>query len=213
MTNQTIVLDLEKNIVIDPARPPVKNFQVLGQTLAGLKLLSEYVRGLELNVIDQDPYAKGTFRAFSSDFTPALGSVFNWYSISLMNYLRLIALVDLMQKKNWHDNDIADRANQGVISKHCKQYASEAAPDIYRWRNKVAAHFAVTDPRDSDTLATLKLTVMDPITYNYPYFYVGSLQLHSQGTDSDLPEWSLTKNFEALAARFWPELQLKPLPY
>ena len=212
MANQSIVLDLEKNIVLDPARPPFKNFQVLKQTLAGLKLLADYVRDLELNVIAQDPYAKGTFRAFSNDFPPALGSVFNWYSISLTNYLRLIALVDLMQKKNWHENDIGDPANQEDISKHCRLYASGAAPAVYRWRNKVAAHFAATFPCDSDTLATLKLTVMDPITYKYPYFYVGSFQLHSQGTDSDLPEWSLTKNFEDLAYRFWADQKLKPLP-
>lgn len=212
MTNQLITLDWQSGIQIDPARPPFKNFQVLNQTVAGLKLLAYYVRDLALNLIDQDPYAKGTFRAFSSDFPPDLGSVFNWYSISLMNYLRLIALVDLMQKKNWHENDIADRANQSVISKHCKHYASEAAPDIYRWRNKVAAHFAATDPVDSDTLATLKLTVMNPIAYNYPHFYVGALKLHSQRTDSDLPEWSLTKNFEGLASRFWPDIKLKPLP-
>lgn len=212
MTNQLITLDWESGIQIDPARPPLKNFQVLDQTLAGLKLLADYVRGLELNVIAQDPCAKGTFSPFSSGFPPTLGSAFNWYSISLTNYLRLIALVDLMQRNNWHENDIADRANQSNIKDKCKDYASQAAPDIYRWRNKVAAHFAATDPVDSDTLATLKLTVMNPIAYNYPHFYVGALKLHSQGTDSDLPEWSLTKNFEGLTSRFWPDIQLKPLP-
>lgn len=213
MSNQPIVLDLEKNILIDPARPPFKNFQVLDQTLVGLRLLADYVRELELTVIERNPYAKGTFRAFSSDFRPTLGSVFNWYSISLMNHLRLIALVDLMQKKNWHENDIANPANRCDISKHCTHYASAAAPEVYRWRNKVAAHFAATDPKKKDdSLATLKLTVMDPITYNYPYFYVGSFQLHSQGTNSELPEWSLTKNFEDLASRFWPGQKLKPLP-
>ena len=213
MTSQQITLDWLLGIQIDPVRPPFKNFQVLNQTLAGLKLLADYVRDLELNVIAQDPYAKGTFRAFSKDFPPTLGSVFNWYSISLMNYLRLIALVDLMQRENWDENDIANPAKQSDIKDVCTNFAANAAPAVHRWRNKVAAHFAATDPKkNDDSLATLKLTVMDPVTYNYPYFYVGSFQLHSQGTDSDLPKWSLTKNFEDLAPQFWPDQKLKSLP-
>lgn len=42
--------------------------------------------------------------------------------------------------------------------------------------------------------------------------YVGALQWNTQGTSSDLPEWSLTKTYEQLAHRFWPEMRLRGFP-
>lgn len=211
MKHNPIVLDYVNGIQFDPANPPFNNYQVIQQTMDGLVYLANHVRALEVQVTREDPYAHLTTIPFSSQIPPYLGSMFNWYAVSLTSYLRLIALVELMQKKGWQSGDLADKDNKKIIKPYGDHYVERVVPDIKRWRDKVAAHFAATDPRLDDTLATLELTTMNPITLKCSYYYVGFGQWHTQGTDSDLPAWSLTKNFEALSSRFWPEHQLQPL--
>ncbi|MGA2911880.1 MAG: hypothetical protein ABSE17_04615 [Candidatus Levyibacteriota bacterium] len=84
---------------------------------------------------------------------------------------------------------------------------NKVIPEILVWRNKVTAHFAKTDPRE-ESLATLEASVMFPVNFSKPYLKVGGMVWHSNDSDSELPEWSLTKSFEDLAVRYWPELSI-----
>jgi len=216
MTTTPIVLDHQEGITLDPSNSPFSNYQAFQQTYDGLKLLADIVRDLELKASANDPYAAQSITLMPRGVPPVLGSIFNWFSVTIVNYLRLIALVDLMAKSNWQSSELANPNNQEKISKYCTAYVSNVIPEIQRWRNKVAAHFAATDPRfttkDSDTLATLELSIMNPISFKHSYFFVGTFQWNTQGTSSDLPEWSLTKTYEQLSQRFWPEMQLREFP-
>lgn len=174
--------------------------------------MADAVRELELKVIADDPHAAHVVLHMSSNIHPIIPCAFNWFSVTVVNYLRLVALVDLMAKNNWKSSALADPANRQVIKKHCTDYVRDAVPEIYRWRNKVAAHFAATDPFSDDTLGTLEQSIMNPITYKYPYYYVGMLQWNTQGTSSELPTWALTETYERLQQRYWPEMKLREIP-
>jgi hypothetical protein len=173
MKHNPIVLDHVNGIQFDSAKPPFNNYQVFQQTLDGLVYLANHVRSLEVQAATNDPHAHLTTILFSSQIPPYLGSVFNWYAVSLTSYLRLIALVDLMQKKGWQSDDLADKSNKKIIKPYGDRYVESVVPDIKRWRDKVAAHFAASDPRPEDTLATLELTIMNPIAFHCSYYYAG----------------------------------------
>lgn len=210
MANPHIVLDHDKGIILDTANPPFGNYHAFGQNHAGLKILADTVREAELKVIADDPYAKHVVLAAFSSSTPAVvPCAFSWFSVTLVNYLRLIALVDLMNKNGWTSSALADPANRAEIKKHCTDYVKLVVPEIYTWRNKVSAHFAATDPFRDDNLGTLEQSIMDTITYAYPYYHVGMLQWSTQGMSSELPTWALTETYQRLAPRFWPEMTLR----
>lgn len=213
MNTTKIVLDHQEGITLDPSNSPFSNYQAFQQTYDGLKLLADIVRDLELKASADDPYAAQSITLMPRSAPPVLGSIFNWFSVTIVNYLRLIALVDLMAKNNWQSGALANPSNLDEIKKHCGAYVLNVIPEIQRWRNKVVAHFAATDPRftakDSDTLATLELSIMNPISYKNLYYFVGTVQWNTQGTSSDLPEWSLTETYERLGQRFWPQMRLR----
>lgn len=140
-----------------------------------------------------------------------MGCAFNWFSVTLVNYLRLVALVDLMNQRGWKSNDLTDPINRGEIKKWCGDFVKDAIPEIYLWRNKVSAHFAVTDPFHGDNLGTLEQSIMNPVSYHSPYFYVGEMKWNTSGSQSQLSSWALTKTYEDLKSRFWPEMVLSPI--
>jgi hypothetical protein len=135
----------------------------------------------------------------------------NGIALDPANYLRLIALADLMATKQWKSAALSDPSNRQTIKAHCIEFVKTAVPEIYGWRNKVAAHFAATDPFQDDNLGTLEQSIMNPVTYRYPHYYVGLMQWTTQGQTSELPTWALTKVYEELGPRFWPDLKLKPI--
>ncbi len=210
MNSPQFVLDHVEIIVLDRTNPPFKNYHAFGHNYVGLKTLADAVRDAELKVIADDPHAKHVvLSAFSSSVPPIVPCAFSWFSVTLVNYLRLVALVELMTKNGWVSTALADPANRSLIKKHCTDYVKRVVPEIYKWRNKVAAHFAATDPFNDDTLGTLEQSIMDPISYKYPHYYAGILQWHTKGTSSELPTWALTETYQRLAPRLWPEMSLR----
>ncbi|NCC62020.1 MAG: hypothetical protein EOM12_14020 [Verrucomicrobiae bacterium] len=164
MNNPHITLDHVDGITLDPANPPFNNYHAFSQNYIGLKILADAVREAELKVIADDAHAKHVaLSAFSSDVPPIVPCAFNWFSVTLVNYLRLVALVDLMAKSGWKSAALADQGNRSTIKKHCTDYVKTVVPEIYKWRNKVSAHFAATDPFKDDTLGTLEQSIMNPI--------------------------------------------------
>jgi len=73
----------------------------------------------------------------------------------------------------------------------------------------VFGHFAITDPRQEDNIATLDMSVIFPVTFENGFYVVGGLTLMKGNTSgshtSQLPHWSLTNVFETLTPRFWPD--------
>ena len=54
---------------------------------------------------------------------------------------------------------------------------------------------------------------MPTVDYTTPYYGVLNFRVFmSNGGDLGLDSWQLTKMFEDLAPRFWPEMKLAPLP-
>jgi hypothetical protein len=136
---------------------------------------------------------------------------FNWFAVTLVSYMRLVALVQLMQTEGWKSEDLAVAAHRTEIRDHCSAYAEKHAPEVYKWRNKVAAHFAATDPRWDDNLSTLEQSAMSMVEFQYPYYWVGLGKWSAQRDErSALPDWALTKVYEDLGQRFWPNVQLPP---
>ena len=212
MNSSQIVLDHVEGIVLDPSNSLFGNYHALKQNCLCLKILADSVRVAELKVIAEDPYAKYVVLEVSSNRTPPVVScAFNWFSITLVNHLKLVALVDLMIKNGWKSTALADQINKALIKRHCKDYVRGVIPEIHIWRNKVSAHFAATDPLSHDTLGTLEQSIMNPISYKYPYYYAGLLQWNTQGTSSELPTWALTETYQRLGPRFWPEMKLLEL--
>ncbi|MEX2598627.1 MAG: hypothetical protein WD533_03115 [Dehalococcoidia bacterium] len=119
---------------------------------------------------------------------------FHWYAVSVCNYVRLVG---------WLANE--------QDSKRARDYVQGVLPEISIWRNKVAAHFAITDPRNDDTPADLAMSTMSSLllTYVDRRFWVGgwSLSLGQDGNSSTSRQgmsWSLTDTHERLVERYGP---------
>ncbi|WP_341708204.1 hypothetical protein [Halopseudomonas sp.] len=170
------------------------------------------MRELEIQYVANDPHAAHVVLHMSSQVPALVPCAFNWFSVTLVNYLRLVGLVQLMNINGWKSSALADPENRSAIKAHCTSFVKSAVPEVYLWRNKVAAHFAATDPFHDDNLGTLEQSIMNPVTYKFPHYYVGVLKWNTAGETSQLPSWALTKVYEDLSARFWPEIKLKQVP-
>jgi hypothetical protein len=207
--SEHVILDHAKNIVIDVTNPPLKNYQAISSSYEGLRMLANTVRKFELDFATELPGQPVLSFGFGvPDIVPC---AFSWFSVTLVNYLRLIALVELMNSRRWKSDALVDPMNRPLITSHCREYVRQAVPDVYLWRNKVAAHFAATDPFHDDNLGTIEQSIMNPVAYWAPYYYVGFMRWQTAGQVSELPQWALTKVYEDLASRFWPESTLPPV--
>ncbi|NLE89345.1 MAG: hypothetical protein GX602_00175 [Dehalococcoidales bacterium] len=118
---------------------------------------------------------------------------FHWYSVSVCNYVRLVGWLG-------NDND----------PKKAKDYLERVLPEVYLWRNKIGAHFAITDPYKDDSEADLKTSTIFPLSFEDNAFYASSLilSLNSKGKSSTSRQdmrWSLTKTHQMLTLRYWPD--------
>lgn len=128
--------------------------------------------------------------------TEWLSCAFQWYAVSLHNYVSLVG---------W------------LISKDTrfvKDYTRKVLPIITEYRNKVAAHFAITDPR-GDNEADLIASIMTNIIYAHGYLRAGAMSeivTDEKGNEvkvSNKTSWSLTKTHEKLIPRYWIDGPLK----
>ena len=120
-----------------------------------------------------------------------LSCAFQWYAVSACNYAQLVG---------W----LATRD-----PKASKDYVARVVPRLVKYRNKVAAHFAMTDPfRDNE--ADLAASVMRQIVYSRGRLCAAALAPVIKKEDgqeisvtADL-SWSLTLAHERLMRRYWP---------
>lgn len=201
-----ITLDHIDNIILDISNPPISNLHALNFMPQGLFSLAVTVKVEEGKRIKRDGPAK-TFEMFGH-IPLIIPCTFHWFSTSLVNYIRLIGIVDLLNKEKWKSEDISNPDNKQTIKGHCTDYVKKIIPDIYIWRNKVSAHFAVTDPFSNDNLGTLEASVMNSIVYHTPYFKAGAAKWNTKGETSQLLSWSITETYENLTDRYWPDSKL-----
>ena len=205
-----IVLDHIKNIGLDTTDPPLSNTHALWDLRAGLHFLACVVRTEEIRLSKELPETPVFAAGSSIDPNGIIACCFNWFSISIVSYLRLVGLIDVMSQQGWKSQDIrGSEGNRRRIRSHCVEYVKDIVPDILQWRNKIAAHFAVTDPTAEDNLGTLQYCVINPISYSRPYLKAGDLTWTIGTEESQLPAWALTQKYEELEKRLWPGVKLQ----
>lgn len=132
---------------------------------------------------------------------------FHWFALSVCNYARLVAFVNGVGSGEFARNATEDPRNFNLIKRHCDSYVDSIAElePIKIWRNKVFAHFAITDPRSGDNAALLDVSTMLPMDYSNGRFRVGGMVIMARGAEVEMPPWSVTESFELLAPRYWPQ--------
>src|SRR4051794_31342179 len=133
---------------------------------------------------------------------------YHWFGTSLCNFARLVGFIKGLHEKQFSKTDLRDRAKFESIKKLIDAYVAtiDELKPVRVWRNKVFAHFAVTDPFKDDNVATLDMSVIFPVSFDGRYV-VGGMKMtrkNSSGVhESQLPRWSITEVFETLEPRFW----------
>lgn len=120
-----------------------------------------------------------------------LSCCFQWYAVSMCNYAQLIGW---LAKRNTNE---------------AKAYVGKVMPRILNYRNKVAAHFAIIDPR-RDNEADLTASIMTQIIYVHGRLCASALTptVTSGGSEIKVSKdisWSLTLAHERLVNRYWPQ--------
>ena len=129
-----------------------------------------------------------------------LACAFHWYAVTACNYVRMVG---------WLAPD--SQPSEALA------YVKRVIPQVYEWRNKVGAHFALVDPNKEDTAADLAASVMFPIAFDDDAFWTGIFQLTvRQGgqtsTSRQDMRWSLTHTHDELISRYWPGIPASSPP-
>ena len=213
MTRERLVLDHIDNISVEPENH-TNSITVLKSLVIGMTHLAEFTRLREVDALKTHGSDNVVFIAQITDKTLMLGCVFDWFAISLVSYLRLVKLIHLMDINGWNIPHLKDTDIQKDLRSSCVSYVKSVAPEVYQWRNKIAAHRAATDPIGEDDLTMLTYSTMPTIAYQSPYYGVGYLRLTVGGGGRlDIEPWSLTEKFESLSQRFWPHIELTKLSW
>ena len=209
---------IDKILNVEVNEQEFKNeLQSLNDLYNGLHFLYTSIRPWELKITENRPDKKVFFVGYPPEFLmngiphdlfTYLPSTFHWFSTSLINYARLCGFVVSREQNIITDEDV-NTPNIHRIKQACTNYV-ESIPElehVKKWRNKVSGHFALTDPRNDDNIATLEESVRDSIGF-LDYRFRTNLTISSKANalesfDSELPTWSLTETFELLANRFW----------
>lgn len=123
--------------------------------------------------------------------TGLLSCAFQWYAVSACNYAQLVGWLDTRN------------------SESAKEYMRKIMPRLSQYRNKVAAHFAITDPR-RDNEADLAASVMTHIVYAQGRLCAAAVTPVVERGESKIAvsrdlSWSLTLAHERLVPRYWPD--------
>jgi hypothetical protein len=211
-----MVLDYIKGIKVDINNLPIDNLQALEYLRDGIFHLAGIIETKEEShkkesEVGVNGFVPGKSTVFYwSNSNPGHNLIlnqFNWFAVSCVNYIRVVGLVDIMNKNGWKSADIKDHIKE--IKDHCDQYISEVASELVWWRNKISAHPSATDPRKKDNLSLLEFSLMNQLTFESPHYFVGSLNWSNGEGSSDSKRWSLVKVFkEKLIPRYWPDVRV-----
>jgi len=216
---ETEKIILDHTIGLEVARDVCFNEIMSLQSLRlGLFQLATHVWKLEEPIRNEE--AKRQERVFFYGNVPGtdrthnllLPCYFHWFGVSLCNYVRLVGFVRGLATARITRAHLQDTKGFKRIKKECTTYTN-TVPEIQEvviWRNKVGAHFAITDPREEDNIATLDMSVIYPVSFFNGRFRVNSMTFSRTSADgqshtAELPSWSITEVWEELATRYWPE--------
>lgn len=120
-----------------------------------------------------------------------LSCAFQWYAVSACNYAQLVGWLSTRNPES------------------AKAYVKKVMPRLAQYRNKVAAHFAIADPR-RDNEADLAASVMTHVVYADGRFCAAALTPLVNGGATEIVasrdlSWSLTLAHERLLPRYWPD--------
>ena len=170
----------------------------LSYLATGLRFIFEQVQTVEAEVIKRLPKNKqvivfGNAPVMQGVNQDLVACAFHWYAVTAFNYMKMVGWL----------------ANNGD-SRKAKEYIQCVLPQVYLWRHKVAAHFAMIDPRPDDNAADLAMSVMFPISFDKDAFYTGSFKLAMTGLGNQSVSrqdmrWSLTHTHCDLIQRYWRE--------
>lgn len=161
---------------------------------------------------------KMTFVSFGRDVDATTKDIdmvacfFHWFGVSLCNFVRLVGFIRGLKNGEFVRADLTDQAKTKARAiKNSVDAYVRSVPEVQPvliWRDKIAAHFAITDPRKDDNIATLDMSVVFPVTYASPRYRANYFQMiRSNGESahaSAFPEWSVTGVYEQLSSRYWP---------
>ena len=210
-----VTIDHITNCLIDPADVSVSN------ALKELRYLSVGLHHLYANVVAEETPLREKYKKWTTTYgdislglqqnpVPLLTCFFHWYSVSIINYARLIGFLAGLSSHKFTLLDLEDETKYQKITKYCDAYVHSVRElsAIKCWRNKIAAHFSITAPKKIDNPASLDFSVMPPVAYENGRFRVGVLTFHRTDSTGNthsgkLPRWSLTETHEALRGRYW----------
>ena len=199
-----MILDYKENLILSDEATKQNEYaaEALARLADGLFWINEDVRRIEKYTTTKARKKNVQIASAGGilENTP-LGRIscqFQWYAVSAYNYAQLVGWLVYGDKVQ------------------AKAYVNRVMPNIAKYRNKVAAHFAITDPRKDDNVATLSASVMTYIVYAKDRFYAGSVSPQTiEGKEieqSNIPTWSLTIAHQQLSERFWPVGRTKTFP-
>jgi hypothetical protein len=215
MSDTLIIIDKSLNIEIPMDKYP-NELNALIQLKNGLISLYHTVRPVEVNIFNETKgqllQLSGQHPLVPDNINNLLPCYFHWFGTSLCNYMRLTGFIVAREQGLITDADLQLEPEKSKIKLACDNYIKSIAEiqEILKWRNKVAAHFALTDPRKDDNIATLEASIIHPVAYDLDRFRTGTM-IYTKGDDtgshtSDIPYWSLTELFENLSYRFYPDV-------
>jgi hypothetical protein len=214
-----ILLDAIENLEV-PLKGCENEVGTLRTLVSGIKRLYAPIKTKEVH-FEQATGGKMIVSSFGAtndeerELNDIIACYFHWFGISICNYVRLTGFIRGMNLGHFSRKDLRDSKNFKTVRDSTNAYVDSVVEiePVRVWRNKVFAHFAITDPLKDDNIATLDMSVIHPITFEGKYF-VGGMTMFLRNEDgsatSELPRWSLTEVFEALTPRYWPNLEFTP---
>jgi len=214
---EDIIIDHVDNITFNKNTFPISNMHALDYTRQGLYELALLIRERENDINTSVGHYITYMAAMMGSDQNKIMNYFNWFSISIINYVRLVGFIDIVNQKQFAREDIVKKENHRLIKKHCKNYIEKVIPEIYLYRNKLSAHHSLTDPLVNDNIATLESSVINTIVYNRPYLETAGLKWNSKLSSdkkqvtTEIKPWKLTKVYDELTTRYWNDIKIPKL--
>ncbi len=215
---KAVKIDLLEGIEVN-RQDYLNEIVTLRTLLMGLKQLSTMVKCKEVAFANGggDKIKVMSFGATSpkeQEFLDTVACFFHWFGISVCNYVRLVGFIRGLARGDFVRADLKDSTKFKQVKSSIDAYVVSVGEieAVRVWRNKVFAHFAITDPYKDDNIATLDMSIIFPITFEGIYVVGGMTMTRKDASGtyvSDLPRWSLTEVFESLIPRYWPELSFQ----
>jgi hypothetical protein len=211
----TVTIDAIEPVTVD-AESNFNEIRTIQTLSVGLRKIADTLKGREVALERQVAgYKVVTFGADpdgSKDGLDMTACLFHWFGVSVCNLARLVGFLRGLSTGAFTRSDLGDPSRFKAVRAAVDDYLSGVTElsSVLVWRNKVGAHFAITDPRKDDNPATLDLSVIFPVSFRDTRFYVGDMALtrktQSGVHTSALPTWSVTEVFESLIPRYWPHV-------